>query len=115
MNKELNQASFFKLVKNCLKHQDRRDIFLKNSPSFAYPINELESLNKEDIVKIVVNFMGLLGSGSHLTSYILEKISKSSDNNFEKFFDFFDNYLLWLFFDSISLKNYRIVNIDLYK
>ena len=106
MNKELNQASFFKLVKNCLKHHDRRDIFLKNSPSFAYPINELESLNKEDAVKIVVNFMGLLGSGSHLTSYILEKISKSSDNNFEKFFDFFDNYLLWLFFDSISLKNY---------
>ncbi|WXG21262.1 type VI secretion system baseplate subunit TssG [Campylobacter concisus] len=50
--------------------------------------------------------MGLLGSGSHLTSYILEKISKTNDNSYELFFDFFDNYLLWLFFDSISLKNY---------
>lgn len=106
MSEALSQASFFKLVKNSLKDHDRKDIFLKNSPSFAYPIKELESLNEEEVVKIIVNFMGLLGSGSHLTSYILEKISKSNDNNFELFFDFFDNYLLWLFFDSISLKNY---------
>ena len=106
MSEEINQASFFKLIKNILKDRDRSEIFLKNSSSFAYPIKELESLDEQELTKIIVNFMGLLGSGSHLTSYILEKISKTNDNSYELFFDFFDNYLLWLFFDSISLKNY---------
>ena len=106
MSEEISQASFFKLIKNILKDRDRSEIFLKNSSSFAYPIKELESLDEQELTKIIVNFMGLLGSGSHLTSYILEKISKTNDNSYELFFDFFDNYLLWLFFDSISLKNY---------
>ena len=94
MSEEISQASFFKLIKNILKNRDRSEIFLKNSSSFAYPIKELESLDEQELTKIIVNFMGLLGSGSHLTSYILEKISKTNDNSYE------------LFFDSISLKNY---------
>jgi len=36
LKRSFNQASFFKLVKNCLKHHDRRDIFLKN-PLFDIP------------------------------------------------------------------------------
>ena len=37
---------------------------------------------------------------------MLDKFSRSDNENWKLFFDFFNNYLLWIFFESVSMQNY---------
>lgn len=80
--------------------------------------NNQTSLNDqhENCVEIKANFFGLFGSSSPLSNYILDKFSRNEDsgNGFSLFFDYLNNHVLWLLYESISLRNYhRSFNEDL--
>ncbi|MBT0827215.1 type VI secretion system baseplate subunit TssG, partial [Campylobacter lari] len=66
-------------------------------------------------VEIMINFMGLQGNTSQLPSYILDKLSRNEDggDGWSLFFDFFNHYLLWIFFEITTLNNYpKSFNIE---
>lgn len=106
----MTNATFHKLLYNLLKKYSKKDIFLRTNKSLKHPHKEIEYIkeNKEFAIEVMVNFMGLQGSTSQLPSYMLDKLSRSEDGGtgWTLFFDFFNHYILWLFFESISLKNY---------
>ena len=68
----------------------------------------MDTFNQELAVQIMTNFMGLHGNTSQLPSYMLDKLSRNEDGNegWTLFFDFFNNYILWIFFESLSIRNY---------
>ena len=106
-----SETSFYRLIKKALNDYDKNDIVLRNSSKLGHPNKEIEyaKLNNEEkknFLEIMVNFMGLYGSSSQLPSYMLDKFSRSDNENWKLFFDFFNNYLLWIFFESISMQNY---------
>lgn len=84
--------------------------FLRTNKSLKHPHKEIEYIkeNKEFLIEIMVNFMGLQGNTSQLPSYMLDKLSRNEDggSGWTLFFDFFNHYILWLFFESVNLKNY---------
>ena len=102
--------TFHKLLHKLLKKYDKRDIFLRTNKSLKHPHKEIEYIeeNKEFLIEIMVNFMGLQGNTSQLPSYMLDKLSRNEDggSGWTLFFDFFNHYILWLFFESANLKNY---------
>lgn len=105
--------SFYKLLKKLLKEYDKKDIFLRSNKKLKHPNKEIEEIKinphqKEFLVQIIVNFMGLHGINSHLPSYMLDKLSRNEDNNegWTLFFDFFNHYILWIFFETNNLKGY---------
>lgn len=111
--REFISYSFFKLIKALLNQYDKKDIFLRTNKSLKHPNKEIEKIifskNNEGIpVELTVNFMGLQGVSSQLPSYILDKLSRNEDEGegWSLFFDFFNHYILWIFFESVSLKNY---------
>ena len=111
--KDFTSYSFFKLIKTLLKQYDKKDIFLRTNKSLKHPNKEIEKVifsknNKEIPIELIINFMGLQGVSSQLPSYMLDKLSRSEDGGegWSLFFDFFNHYLLWIFFESVSLKNY---------
>lgn len=118
--KDLSSYSFYRLLNILLRDHDKRDIFLRTNKSLRHPNKEIENIRfdknqKEFILELVVNFMGLQGSSSQLPSYMLDKLSRNEDDGegWSLFFDFFNHYLLWIFFESVSLKNYpRSFNED---
>ncbi|PAF49742.1 type VI secretion protein [Helicobacter sp. 12S02232-10] len=108
---KVKDYSFYKLIESLLKNTDRDNLFLRVNPSLGHPSRDIECLKinpENSIFELFVNFMGLHGNSSQLPSYILDKFSKNNDGNegWSLFFDFFHHYLLWLFFDTISIKNY---------
>lgn len=102
--------TFHKLLHKLLKKYDKKDIFLRTNKSLKHPHKEIEYIkeNKEFLIEIMVNFMGLQGNTSQLPSYMLDKLSRNEDggSGWTLFFDFFNHYILWLFFESANLKNY---------
>lgn len=110
MNNDLTHFTFHKLIRNLLKQYDKKEIFLRTNKSLKHPHKEIEYIkeNKEFLIEIMVNFMGLQGNTSQLPSYMLDKLSRNDDGSFgwTLFFDFFNHYILWLFFESIVLKDY---------
>lgn len=110
---DINNAdsfSFYKLLHKLLKKYDKNEIFLRTNNSLKHPHKEIEYVekDKEFLIEIMVNFMGLQGNTSQLPSYMLDKLSKNDDGGYgwSLFFDFFNHYILWLFFESTRLKNY---------
>ncbi|QKF91454.1 type VI secretion system baseplate subunit TssG [Campylobacter sp. CCUG 57310] len=111
MNDDTRGISFYKLLKNIIKDHDKKNVILRNSSDLGHPFKEIEyskfnQSEKELFVEIMVNFMGICGSSSQLPSYMLDKFAKSESEDWKLFFDFFNNYLLWIFFESISTKSY---------
>ena len=105
------QTSFYRLIKKALNNYVKNDIVLRNSSKLGHPNKEIEYVRpnneeKKNFLEIMVNFMGLYGSSSQLPSYMLDKFSRSDNENWKLFFDFFNNYLLWIFFESVSMQNY---------
>lgn len=116
MSNETN-FTFHKLLYKLLKKYDKKDIFLRTNKSLKHPHKEIEYLkeDKEFLIEIMVNFMGLQGNTSQLPSYMLDKLSRNEDggSGWTLLFDFFNHYILWLFFESANLKNYsRSFNKD---
>lgn len=110
---EFASYTFFKLLKKLKEKHGRNNIFLRTNKSLKHPNKDIEELifsEKENqlFIELFVNFMGLHGASSQLPSYMLDKLSRNEDANqgWTLFFDFFNHYLLWIFFDAISLKNY---------
>lgn len=105
-----SNLTFYKLLVKLLKTHSKNDIFLRSNKSLKHPHKEIEYIreNKEFLIEIMVNFMGLQGNTSQLPSYMLDKLSRNEDDNvgWSLFFDFFNHYILWIFFESISVKNY---------
>ncbi|WP_348519036.1 type VI secretion system baseplate subunit TssG [Campylobacter sp. CCS1377] len=116
--KDFDSYSFYKLLNTLLKQYDKKDIFLRTNKSLKHPHKEIEKLHfsKDKIpIELIINFMGLHGVSSQLPSYMLDKLSRNEDGNegWSLFFDFFNHYLLWVFFESIGLKSYpRSFNKD---
>ncbi|AAP76841.1 type VI secretion system baseplate subunit TssG [Helicobacter hepaticus] len=73
------------------------------------PQNISSKMHTESFVEVFSYFFGLLGQSSPLPYYMLDNFAKNEDDGegFSLFFDFFNNYLLWLFYDSISLRGYH--------
>ncbi len=98
--------TFHKLLHKLLKKYDKRDIFLRTNKSLKHPHKEIEYIeeNKEFLIEIMVNFMGLQGNTSQLPSYMLDKLSRNEDggSGWTLFFDFFNHYILWLEFEKLS-------------
>lgn len=109
---DFTSYSFFKLIKNLEKEYGRKNIFLRTNKNLKHPNRDLEKIrfteHNQAIVELFVNFMGLHGVSSQLPSFMLDKLSRNedADQGWTLFFDFFNHYLLWIFFDIISLKNY---------
>ena len=107
---DITYFTFHKLLHKLLKKYDKKDIFLRTNKSLKHPHKEIEYIkeNKEFLIEIMVNFMGLQGNTSQLPSYMLDKLSRNEDggSGWTLFFDFFNHYILWLFFESVNLKNY---------
>ena len=90
--KSTGQTSFYRLIKKALNDYDKNDIVLRNSSKLGHPNKEIEyaRLNNEEkknFLEIMVNFMGLYGSSSQLPSYMLDKFSRSDNENWKLFFD----------------------------
>lgn len=109
MNK-VAHFSFHKLLHTLLKQHKKNDIFLRTNKSLKHPHKEIEYIqeNKEFLIEIMINFMGLQGNTSQLPSYMLDKLSRNEDggSGWSLFFDFFNHHILWLLFESANLKNY---------
>lgn len=109
MNNEAH-FSFHKLLHTILKQHKKNDIFLRTNKSLKHPHREIEYIqeNKEFLLEIMVNFMGLQGNTSQLPSYMLDKLSRNEDggSGWSLFFDFFNHHILWLLFESANLKSY---------
>lgn len=120
-----NHKYFYKTVKNLLKKYNREDILFRTNSSLGYPGKEIEKITLSDMngsstdklaLEVMVNFLGLQGSGSQLPSYILEKLALNDDGSdgWSLLFDFFNNYIIWLFYDVISMSSYaKSFNSDL--
>lgn len=111
MSEDTKGISFYKLIKRVLKFHSKDDVVLRNNAALAHPIKEidyaaLEGSGQEAFMQIMLNFMGLSGSSSQLPSYMLDKFSRSGNEDWKLFFDFFNNCLLWIFFEVVSLKGY---------
>ena len=109
----MNAFSFHKLLKKLLKTYDKKDIFLRSNKELKHPNKDIEKVcfnedEKSFLVQIIVNFMGLQGSSSQLPNYMLDKLSRKEDEGmgWSLFFDFFNHYILWLFYEIISIKGY---------
>lgn len=105
----LEDYSFFTCIQELLKKYKRERIFLRVNSSLGFPNREIERVvESEDWCEVFVNFMGLQGSSSDLPSYILDLLSKNNDGDegWSLYFDFFNNHILWLFYDVVSQKNY---------
>lgn len=107
---DMSHFTFHRLLKTLLKTHSKHDIFLRTNKSLKHPHKEIEYIkeNEEFLVEIMVNFMGLQGNTSQLPSYILDKLSRNEDDGtgWSLFFDYFNHYILWVFFESINIKNY---------
>ncbi|HEG0871617.1 TPA: type VI secretion system baseplate subunit TssG, partial [Campylobacter jejuni] len=109
----VNSYTFYKLLKKLLKDHPKEDIFLRANNALMHPNKEIEYIkfnkNISDFpIEIMINFMGLQGNTSQLPSYILDKLSRNEDggDGWSLFFDFFNHYLLWIFFEITTLNNY---------
>ncbi|HAA1669709.1 TPA_asm: type VI secretion system baseplate subunit TssG, partial [Campylobacter jejuni] len=102
--------SFFKLIRKLEKNYGKKNIFLRTNKSLKHPNKDLEKIifSDQSFIELFVNFMGLHGVSSQLPSFMLDKLSRNEDGEqgWTLFFDFFNHYLLWIFFDVIGLKNY---------
>ena len=107
---DISHFTFHRLLKTLLKTHSKHDIFLRTNKSLKHPHKEIEYIaeNEEFLVEIMVNFMGLQGNTSQLPSYILDKLSRNEDDGsgWSLFFDYFNHYILWVFFECINIKNY---------
>lgn len=115
----LGKRSFYKMIKTLLQESERSRIFLRSNTSLGYPNREIEVLRRNEFMdknlahdtfsnEVEVNFMGLQGSCSQLPGYILDKLAKNNDGNegWSLLLDFFNNYILWLFYDIVSIRNF---------
>ncbi|MBT0742870.1 type VI secretion system baseplate subunit TssG, partial [Campylobacter lari] len=115
----ITSCTFYKLLTKILKEYHQEDIFLRVNNALKHPNKEIEyvKINKHNNfpVEIMINFMGLQGNTSQLPSYILDKLSRNEDggDGWSLFFDFFNHYLLWIFFEITTLNNYpKSFNIE---
>lgn len=106
---ELEKYSFFSCIQMLLKRYKREEIFLRTNSHINFPNREIEKIiESKNWCEVFVNFMGLQGSSSDLPSYILDLLAKNDDGDegWSLYFDFFNNHILWLFYDVIAQKNY---------
>lgn len=117
MSSNLQHKYFYKTVKNLLKKYNRDEILFRANSSLGHPNKEIESITLSDIqshkneklaLEVMVNFLGMQGSTSQLPSYILEKLALNNDggDGWSLLFDFFNNYITWIFYDVVSMSNY---------
>ena len=128
----MKTSTFYHTIKTFLLTHKKHQIFLRTGKSLGHAYKEIEiiaqndnetllkatdsadnttSLNDqhENCVEIKANFFGLFGSSSPLPNYILDKFARNEDsgNGFSLFFDFLNNHILWLLYESMSLRNYH--------
>lgn len=132
----MKTSTFYRTIKRFLLTHKKHQIFLRTGKSLGHAYREMEvisqnnnealdtkdsvnnqtSINHENHIEIRANFFGLFGTSSPLPNYILDKFARNEDsgNGFSLFFDFLNNHILWLLYESISLRNYhRSFNDDL--
>lgn len=106
---KLENYSFFSCIQELLKRYKKEKIFLRVNSSIGFPNREIQKVVEgENWCEVFVNFMGLQGSSSDLPSYILDLLVKNDDGSegWSLYFDFFNNHILWLFYDVVSQKSY---------
>lgn len=117
MNRNLQYKYFYKTVKNLLKKYKKDDILFRTNSSLGHPNKEVESITFIDsklsktnklALEVMINFLGIQGSSSQLPSYILEKLALNDDGSdgWSLLFDFFNNYIAWIFYDVVSMSSY---------
>lgn len=117
MNSNLQYKYFYKTVKNLLKKYQRDEILFRTNSSLGHPNREIENITiigkkQEETEKlaleVMINFLGIQGSSSQLPSYILEKLALNDDggDGWSLLFDFFNNYITWIFYDVVSMGSY---------
>lgn len=107
---------FYKTIKNLLKEYKKDEILFRANSSLGHPNKEIESItdyntneiHKKLSLEIMINFLGIQGASSQLPSYMLEKLSANNDggDGWSLLFDFFNNYITWIFYDVVSMNSY---------
>ena len=107
---------FYKTIKNLLKEYKKDEILFRANSSLGHPNKEIESItdyntneiHKKLSLEIMRNFLGIQGASSQLPSYMLEKLSANNDggDGWSLLFDFFNNYITWIFYDVVSMNSY---------
>lgn len=126
----MNNFTFYNTLRKLLQTYTKEQIFLRSSKSLGHAHKEVEvSANKitstrtdvnspthpkdniqnNEFIEVMNYFFGLLGNTSPLPNYMLDKIARHEDNGngFSLLFDFFNNHILWLLYESTSLRNYH--------
>ncbi|RDU62936.1 type VI secretion system baseplate subunit TssG [Helicobacter didelphidarum] len=105
--------SFYQSYRDLLQHFKQDDIFLRVNNMLGCPHREIDSIRIDDkrenlFVELFVNFLGLQGASSQLPSYMLDKLARNNDGSdgWSLLFDFFNHYILRIFFDIVALKSY---------
>ncbi|MCR4942012.1 MAG: type VI secretion system baseplate subunit TssG [Campylobacter sp.] len=108
---KLQYSNFYRVTKRALNKYTSDNIIFRDEASLSHPVKEIRNGKvihspNGKYLEFLVNFMGLYGTSSLLPSYLLDKFRKSNSDEWKAFFDFFNNYLLWIFFEIVSSKTY---------
>ena len=106
-----NYSTLYSITKKALKKYPKKSIIFKSQTALSHPKKEIENIklvkNGDDkFLEIMTNFLGVYNVSSLLPSYLLDKFAQSKDESWRDFFDFFNNYILWILFEIHSLKGY---------
>lgn len=103
----------YEIIKQLLDKYDKQDIILRGNAAIYHhnkDIHEIRVNKNQDFtfVEVFFNFLCLQSSFSSLPSHIFDKILSNDDkkNGWSLLFDFFNNQILWLFFDVLKNQNY---------
>lgn len=105
--------SFYQTYGELLQYFKQDEVFLRTNNLLGCPHKEIDSIrindNREKLfVELFVNFLGLQGASSQLPSYMLDKLARNNDGSegWSLLFDFFNHYILRIFYDIVALKSY---------
>ncbi|WP_034574623.1 type VI secretion system baseplate subunit TssG [Helicobacter saguini] len=113
LDSNISANSFYLAYSNLLKKYAKNNIFLRVNNLLGCPNKEIDSIKinknaKQLNIELFINFFGIQGSTSQLPSYMLDKLARNKDdgNSWSLLLDFFNHYLLDLFYEIILRKNY---------
>lgn len=93
------------VLENVLDDQHVENLWFHSNPSLGFPGADIEAIHMRDSdgeirFEVLVNFLGVHGSGSPLPDYLTEAAhwSSTEDGAVHEFNDFFTNRLVWLLY-----------------
>ena len=112
---QMKNTEFTQFVRRVLRTQGKTisDIEFKMSPSLAFPVSDVESIenNTEGKITVLVNFLGLIGSRGalpdHYSEYVLSRL-QAKDKSMLEFLNIFHDHLLKIYYASRQLSRFYV-------